>query len=81
MIKYKGRDIYFIQYIPLKTIKHGMKYFCVLCAYTLVLLGYLIYFVSEDLSYENNAVGIYDRPIYESHLTTERVSIFYTNNW
>jgi hypothetical protein len=40
MIKYMGWAILFIQYMPAKPIKHGIKVFALCCAYT----GYLYHF-------------------------------------
>jgi hypothetical protein len=37
MIKYMGRFVLFIQYMPAKPIKHGIKVYALCCAYT----GYL----------------------------------------
>ena len=43
MIKYMGRAVPFIQYMPAKPIKHSKKVFCLCCAYSGVLLAYQIY--------------------------------------
>jgi hypothetical protein len=43
MIRYMGRAIAFIQYMPRKPIKHGIKVFDVCCSYTVVLLGFEVY--------------------------------------
>jgi len=40
MIKYCGRAIAFIQYMPAKPIKHGIKVFCLCCAVTAVMLAF-----------------------------------------
>ena len=39
MIRYMGHAIAFIQYMPRKPIKHGIKVFDVCCSYTGVFLG------------------------------------------
>ena len=43
MIKYMGRVVLFVQYMPVKQIKHGINVFCLCCAYSGVLLAYQIY--------------------------------------
>jgi len=43
MIKYMGRAVGFVQYMPAKPIKHGIKVFCLCCAYSGVMLAYKIY--------------------------------------
>ena len=47
MINYMGRAIYFIQYMLLKPTQNGVKYFCVICTYTLALIGFEIYVRGE----------------------------------
>jgi hypothetical protein len=39
MIRYMGRAVSFVQYMPAKPIKHGIKVFCVCCAFTGVILA------------------------------------------
>jgi hypothetical protein len=43
MIRYMGRAIAFIQYMPQNPIKHRIKVFAVCCSYTGVLLGFEAY--------------------------------------
>ena len=43
MIKYMGCALSFVQYMPAKPIKHGIKNFCLCCAYTGVMLAFKIY--------------------------------------
>jgi hypothetical protein len=42
MIKYKGKAIRFVQYLPQKPIKHGIKVYAIVCAYSGVLLGEIV---------------------------------------
>ena len=48
MIKYKGKQIRFIQYMPAKPIKHGIKVFVLSCAETGYCYGFLIYCGKEN---------------------------------
>ena len=43
MIRYSGRAVDFVQYLPKKPIKHGLKVFAICCAVTAVLLGFEVY--------------------------------------
>ena len=43
MILYSGRAIKWVQYMPAKPIKHGIKVFAACCAYTGILLAYDVY--------------------------------------
>jgi hypothetical protein len=48
MIKYCGRVIPFIQYMPGKPIKHGIKVFCICCALLRIMLAYKVYCRNKD---------------------------------
>lgn len=48
MIRYIGRAITFVQYLPAKHIKHGIKVFAACCAYTGVLLAFRVYCGKEN---------------------------------
>eukprot|EP00956_Cyclotella_meneghiniana_P033957 scaffold100628_cov85-Cyclotella_meneghiniana.AAC.4 len=57
-----GRAIAFIQYMPRKPIKHGIKVFAVCCSYTGVLLGFEVYCGSSAVEgTDNSAVAVVDR--------------------
>ena len=43
MIKYMGRAITFAQYMPLKTIKYGIKVFALCCDYNGHIIGLEVY--------------------------------------
>ncbi len=48
MIKYMGRAIAWVQYMPAKPIKHGIKVFCICCAVSGIMLAYKIYCGKDD---------------------------------
>ena len=48
MIKFKGKQIRFIQYMPAKPIKHGIKVFVLACAETGYCYGFWIYCGKEN---------------------------------
>ena len=43
MIKYKGKQVQFVQYMPNKPIKHGIKVFAICCAETGYIYGFYVY--------------------------------------
>ena len=57
MIKYMGRPVSYIQYMPAKLIKHGIKVYAVFCDIYVVLLGFKICVGKEDNS-ENTALNV-----------------------
>ena len=58
-IKYCRRSVKFVQFMPAKIIKHGIKMFAICCAYT----GYI--YVGKGAVIEGTAEAIIDR-----HITT-----------
>jgi hypothetical protein len=68
-----GRAVAFIQYMPRKPIKHGIKVFAVCCSYTGtgVLLGFEVYCGASAVEgKDNSAVDVVDRLLKDNHLTT-----------
>ena len=43
MIKYCGHAVAFIEFMPAKPIKHGIKVFCLCCAVNAVMLAFEVY--------------------------------------
>ena len=79
MIKYCGRAVAFIQYMPAKLIKYGIKVFCLCCAATVVMLAFGVYTtvdICKKLIHEadlvNNQTGemIHDMDIPFTQTTT-----------
>lgn len=60
MVHYMGRAIAFVQYMPRKPIKHGIKVFAVCCAYSGVTLGFEVYCGADEGS-DNSALAVADR--------------------
>jgi hypothetical protein len=81
MVKYMGRAIKFIQYMPAKPIKHGIKIFCVCCAESGVLLGFEVYCGQERKDWDNTAIAIVERLIEDAELTQAKGRILFTDNW
>ena len=48
MILYMGRAISYVQYMPAKPIKHGIKVFALCCAFSAVILAFKVYVGKED---------------------------------
>ena len=80
MISYMGRAVSFVQYMPAKPIKHGIKVYALCCAYSAVRLAFQIYVGKEDEE-DNSAVAICHRLCLQSGITNERGHVLYTDNW
>ena len=87
MIKYCGRAIAFIQYMPAKPIKHGIKVFCLCCAVTAVMLAFEVYCGKDNNKTDNTTVDICERLIHEAGLVRNitggviRRRTIYSNNY
>ena len=57
MITYVGCAVSYIQYMPAKPIKHGLKVYALCCACSAVLLAYQIYVGKEDEDTDNSATA------------------------
>jgi Transposase IS4 len=56
MIKYKGKAVTWVQYMPKKPIRHGLKVFALNCAYTGYLYCFKVYTGKENLDGSPKAV-------------------------
>ena len=82
MIRYRGRAISFVQYLPKKPIKHGIKVFALYCSVTAYLLGFEVYTGKEfTRSTESSALNVVDRLIRRANLTQARGRTVCTDNW
>ena len=82
MIRYFGRAVCFVQYMPCKPIKHGIKVFAVCCAYTAVLLGFKVYVGTEQVETVNTVIAVVQRMIEDGKLDAARGrTLYYTDNW
>ena len=80
MIKYMGRSVTYVQYMPVNPIKHDIKVFAIFCAISEILLGLKVYVGQEDDSY-NTVRLICDDIVKEAALTSVRGRTLYTNNY
>jgi hypothetical protein len=81
MIKYCGRAVAFIQYMPAKPIKHGIKVFCVHCAILGIMLAYEVYCGNKDKKTDGTAADVCDRLVKEVELTGPCGQTLYTDNY
>ena len=81
MIKYCGRAVSFVQYLPKKPIEHGMKVFVLCYAYTGYLLSFETYLGTNIEIDENAALHIVNKLITREELTTSQGRALYTDNW
>ena len=72
MIKYCVRAVAFVQYMPAKPIKHGIKVFCVCCAVSGIMLAYKVYCGNKDKKTDGTSVQVCDRLVKEAELTKSR---------
>ena len=80
MIRYMGGAISFVQFMPAKPIKHGIKVFAICCALSAVLIGFEIYVGKEDDS-DGSALATCDRLIVKANLHHAKGRILFTDNW
>jgi hypothetical protein len=81
MIKYCGRAVAFIQYMPVKPIKHDIKVFCVCCAILGIMLAYKVYCGNKDKKTDGTVVNVYDRLVKQAKLMGPRDCSPYTDNY
>ena len=71
----------FIQYMPRKPIKHGIKVFAVCCAYTGVMLGFEVYCGPESVAGDKSALAVVEHLLNDNRLTNASGRTVYTDNW
>ena len=82
MIKYMGRAISFVQYMPAKPIKHGIKVYAACCAFSGVLLAFRVFTGNEDSSdFHRSTVSICDTLIRQADLNTCKGRVLITDNY
>ena len=80
MIRYMGRAISYVQYMPAKPIKHGIKVFALCCAFSAVILAFKVYVGKEDET-DGTAVGVCNDLCIDAGLTESRGRVLYTDNY
>ena len=80
MIRYMGRAISYVQYMPDKPIKHGIKVFALCCAFSAVILAFKVYIGKEDDT-DGTTVGVCNDLCIDAGLTESRGRVLYTDNY
>lgn len=80
MIKYMGRFVSFIQYMPAKPIKHGIKVYALCCAYTGYLYMFEIY-TGKGSTPDGSPTGVVSRLLHGAGATGTSGRILYTDNF
>ena len=80
VICYMGRVVSYVQYMPQKPIKHGIKVFALCCGYTAVLLLFIVYVGEEDDS-NNSALKVYDKLCVDAGIISMQDRVLYTDNY
>ena len=70
MISFMGRAVSFVQYMPVKPIKHQLKVYTFFCAVSTIVLAYHIYIGKED-DIDNSDVAIWHRLCKQVGITGE----------
>ena len=81
MIRYCGRAVSFAQYMPAKPIKHGIKVFCVCCAFSGIMLACEDYCGRKNKKADGTSVQVCDRLMKEAELTRSHGCTLYTDNY
>jgi len=80
MIRHMGRAISYVQYMPAKPIKHGIKVFALCCAFSAIILSFKVYVGKKD-DLDGTAVGVCDKLIKDAGLISARGCVLYTDNY
>ena len=81
MIRYMGRAVSYVQYMPAKPIKHDINVFCLCCAVSAVLLAFEVYVGKEEVERDNSALAVCHRLVVDAGLTDTRGRVLYTDNY
>ena len=82
MIKYMGKVISFVQYMPAKPIKQGVKVYALCCSFTGYLYPFEIY-TGKDHVADGSPRGVISRLLFSAGVTSATSSgrILYTDNF
>ena len=80
MIKYMGKFIAFVQYMPKKPIKHGIKVYALCCAFTGYLYSFEIYTGKDHIS-DGTPRGVISRLLSSAGVVRATGRILYTDNF
>ena len=78
MIRYMGRAITYVQYMPAKPIKHGIKVFALCCAVSAIILAFKVYVGKED---DSDGTAAADELCVDAGLMHQRGPVLYTDNY
>ena len=70
MLQYMGRLISYVQYMPAKPIKHGIKVFALCLTLSVVILSFKVYVGKEDDS-DGTAVGVCNDLVVDAGLSDQ----------
>jgi hypothetical protein len=81
IIKYMGRFVSFVQDMPTKPIKHGIKVYALCCSYTSYLYRFEIYTGKGGTAEDGSPTGVISRLLYGAGATGTTGHILYTDNF
>ena len=71
MIRHMGHAVSYIQYMPYKPVKHGIKVFALCCGYNAVIMLFIVYVGEEDNS-ENYDLKVCDKLCVDAGIVSVR---------
>eukprot|EP00956_Cyclotella_meneghiniana_P022924 scaffold43919_cov42-Cyclotella_meneghiniana.AAC.1 len=80
MIRYMGRAVEYVQYMPAKPIKHGIKVYAMCCAVTGIMIAWNVYTGAED-GVVNTTTKICADLAKQANIHTQKGRILYTDNY
>ncbi|KAL3815360.1 hypothetical protein ACHAXA_002144, partial [Cyclostephanos tholiformis] len=81
IIKYMGRAIAWVQYMPAKLIKHGIKVFCVCYAASGIILVYKVYCGKGDKKTDGTVISLCDNLLQKASLTDAQGRTLHADNY
>ena len=80
MIRYMGRAVEYVQYMPAKPIKHGIKVYAMCCAVSGIMIAWNVYTGSEE-GVVNTTTKICADLAKQAGIDKERGRVLYTDNY
>ena len=80
MIRYMGRAVEYVQYMPAKPMKHGIKVYAMCCAVTGIMIAWTVYTGSEE-GVVNTTTKICADLAKQANIHKQKGRVLYTDNY
>lgn len=80
VIRFVGRAVAFVQYMPVKPIKHGIKFYAMCCGISGIMIDWNVYTESEE-GVVNSTTKICADLARRSNLHNQKGRVLYTDNY